>query len=131
MYSRLVFIAFPCPTSFLPSVVSFRHLLSRDTVVVHLFHSFKQYSTHPAHMWSTTLILAAAGIAAAAPQAIDFSAVKALPTPVQGPAVTAVSQAPTYNPSAAASSAAAAVLESLVTGHGILRRDACTAEPSG
>lgn len=82
-------------------------------------------------MHSTTLLLAAVGLVAAAPQAINFSAVKTLPTPVQGPAVTAVGQLPTYNPSAAASSAAAAIRDGSVTKRGHSRRGDCTAQPSG
>ncbi|KAJ9630673.1 hypothetical protein H2203_001196 [Taxawa tesnikishii (nom. ined.)] len=60
-------------------------------------------------MRSVLFLSAAAGLVAAAPQnVIDFAALNALPSVAQGPAVTAVSQAPSYNPTAAASSAAAA-----------------------
>ncbi|GAB7348327.1 hypothetical protein MBLNU459_g6303t1 [Dothideomycetes sp. NU459] len=82
-------------------------------------------------MRSATLICAVAGLVAAAPQGIDFPAVRALPTPVQGPAVTAISQAPTYNPSAAASSAAAAILDGSVIKRGLDSRNACAAETNG
>lgn len=66
---------------------------------------------------SLCLGLAVALVSAApAPQNINFDAVKELPTVAQGPAVTATKQLPTYDPSAAASSAAAVVASSGVDG---------------
>lgn len=86
---------------------------------------------------------AAAGLVAALPQNIDFAAANAAPTPsVQGPAITALSQAPTYNPSVAASSAAAAAATSPVATTPskrspveerrlAARQQSCAAEPDG
>ncbi|KAK4992724.1 hypothetical protein LTR50_000847 [Elasticomyces elasticus] len=84
-------------------------------------------------MRTALLLSAAVGLVAAAPQKIDFAAVNAAPTPsVQGPAITAKVQRPTYNPTVAASEAVASASADPVASKRKLRaRNACSVQPAG
>lgn len=88
----------------------------------------------------TFFLTVGAAVSLALAQNINFAAVKDVPTPsIQGPPVTGVSQAPTYNPSVAAASAAKAAATDPVaiddptpgTKRSVEARSPCQPQPPG